>query len=107
MIRGSRVIDSPSIEQKGTIVPSDPWPDIRPGFPGTEQVVDTTRATTSTATTVSSIRDLLGMRRRDERVRRLSPDRRALYEEIVELRSAIGPVALDVVEAIRELRENA
>ncbi len=44
--------------------------------------------------------------RREERLRRMSPERRALYEEIGKLRDEIGRVDIDIVEAIRELREN-
>ena len=71
-----------------------------------EVVIRTTQATTATATTVSSLRQLLARKQLDERLRRMSPDRRTLYEEIRQLREEIGPIDFDVVRALRELREN-
>ena len=44
--------------------------------------------------------------RREERLRRMAPERRALYEAIGKLRDEIGRVDIDIVEAIRELRED-
>ena len=41
---------------------------------------------------------------RDELFRGLSPERRALFEDVRRLREQIGPIEFDVVEAIRELR---
>jgi hypothetical protein len=71
-----------------------------------EVAVRVTQATTSTATTVSSLRQLLARKRHDERLQRMSPDRRSLYEEIRQLRERIGAIDFDVVAALRELREN-
>lgn len=65
-----------------------------------------TRATGPTSSTVSQTNMLLRRRRLDEKVRSLSPERRALFEEIKRLRDRIGPIDFDVVRAIRELREN-
>ena len=48
----------------------------------------------------------LRWQRRQERLRRMSPERRALYEGIGKLRDEIGRVDIDIVEAIRELRED-
>ena len=39
-------------------------------------------------------------------LQRLSPEKRALFEEIVALRKKIGPVGFDVVKTLRELRED-
>jgi hypothetical protein len=39
-------------------------------------------------------------------VEKLSPEKRALFEEIVALRKKIGPLKFDVVQALRELRED-
>jgi hypothetical protein len=44
--------------------------------------------------------------KRDELVRRMSPEKRALFEKISALRKRIGPVKFDVVEALREIRED-
>lgn len=46
------------------------------------------------------------MRKRDDLLKRMTPEKRALYERIVKLREKIGPVNMNLVEAIRELREN-
>jgi len=69
--------------------------------------VVSTRATTSTSTTVSFLRSLLRMQLRNDRLRKMSPERRAIYERIRQLRDEIGPIDFDVVEALWELRENA
>lgn len=47
----------------------------------------------------------LGPQSREERLNRLSPERRALYERVINLRDAIGPIDFDVVEAVRGLRQ--
>ncbi len=65
-----------------------------------------TRATTVSATTVSTLRGLLRRRMRDERLKRLSPERRAVYDRIRKLREEIGPVEFGIVETLRELRAN-
>lgn len=65
-----------------------------------------TRATTSSATTVSSLRRLLKGRLRDERLRRLPPERRRVYDNIKRLRKDMGPVDFDVVRELRKLRED-
>jgi hypothetical protein len=39
-------------------------------------------------------------------LQRLSPEKRALFEGIVALRQKIGPVKWDVVEILRELRQD-
>ena len=63
-----------------------------------------TRANSMTGTTISGLGDVVRRRNRDDRIRRLSPERRAAYERIKKLREQIGPVRFDVVEALRELR---
>ncbi len=60
----------------------------------------------STATTERSLRQLFRAERRDELLRRLSPERRTTYERIRRLREEIGPIDFDVAEELRELREN-
>jgi len=60
----------------------------------------------STTTTEHSLYQLLRAERRSELLRRLSPERRATYERIRSLREEIGPLDFDVVEELRELREN-
>lgn len=69
-----------------------------------ERVSASTRATGPTTTTARAIRKLLELRRRDERVARMSPERRALYHRILSRREQIGPVDLDVAKALKELR---
>ena len=64
-----------------------------------------TRATSDSSTTVSSIRRLLQRRQRDERLQRLSPEQRQLYDDIQALRDQVVPGPFDVDEAIRELRK--
>jgi hypothetical protein len=46
------------------------------------------------------------VRCRDERLRRMSPERLATYERIMKLREKIGPIDFDVVEAVHELRQH-
>jgi hypothetical protein len=43
---------------------------------------------------------------RSDLLEKLSPEKRALFEEIVALRKKIGPLKFDVVQALRELRED-
>ena len=62
------------------------------------------RVSTRTSTRVSFLRSLLQRQRRDERIARMSPERRAMYEEIRKLREEIGPINFNVVEALREIR---
>ena len=63
-------------------------------------------ATTSTTTSLTSIGQVLSRKHRDERLRRMSPERRALYHDIRTLREKIGPINFDVVETLREFRKN-
>jgi len=65
-----------------------------------------TRATSVSATTVSMLGDTLRRRRRDERLKCLSPERRAAYGRIRKLREEIGPVDFDIVDTLRGLRAN-
>ncbi|QEH31973.1 hypothetical protein OJF2_04400 [Aquisphaera giovannonii] len=48
----------------------------------------------------------LGAADHDALIRSLTPEKRALFESIASLRRKIGPVAFDVVNALRELRED-
>ena len=65
-----------------------------------------TRATKPTSTTISSVVRLLRRHHRDERLRRMSPEARATYDRIRTLRGEIGPLDFDIVEALRELRDD-
>lgn len=62
-------------------------------------------ASSNTATERSG-HQLQRARRRNELLQRLTPERRATYERIKKLREEIGPLSFDVVEELRELREN-
>ena len=42
---------------------------------------------------------------REKRLRRMSPEARATYDRIRALREEIGPLDINIVEALRELRE--
>jgi len=55
-------------------------------------------------TTANDIRELLRRRTTADRIRRMSPERRAQYENIMSLRREIGPLGIDVVELVREMR---
>ena len=63
-------------------------------------------AETSAPITEHSLRRLLRAERRNELLQRLSPERRATYERIRRLREEIGPLGFDIIEELRELREN-
>lgn len=63
-------------------------------------------AVKTSATIERSSRNSRRTERREELLRRLSPERRATYERIKRLREDIGPLNFDVVEELRELREN-
>ena len=65
-----------------------------------------TRATTSTATTVTAVRELLRRMLRDERISRLSPERRELYDRMRTRRKEISRDEFDIDAAIREFRED-
>ena len=53
---------------------------------------------------VERLRELLRPERRDELLRKMSPENRALLESIEKLRERIGHIDFDVVAALRELR---
>ncbi len=53
-----------------------------------------------------SLRQLIRTERREELMRRLSSERKATYDRIRRLREEIGPLNFDVVEELRNLREN-
>lgn len=66
----------------------------------------TTRASSQvTATNFVDIRDVLRKRQSDQRLSRMSPARRALYDDIIKLRNEIGPIDVDVSQIAREIRE--
>ena len=56
--------------------------------------------------TVGRLRELLRPERKDELLRRMSPEARALDESIEKLRKEIGPIDFDVVEELRKLRNH-
>jgi hypothetical protein len=62
----------------------------------------------SVPTTVhpGTIGELLRTHSKDELLRSMGPERRALFHRILALRERIGPVRFDVVEALREMRED-
>ena len=53
----------------------------------------------TTSTALEELRQLLSPERHEERLRRLTPDQRALYERIRKRRDEIGPVDFDITEA--------
>ncbi len=67
--------------------------------------VDEEMTSIQTTTSASPARRY-GTARRAELLQKLSPEKRALFEEIVALRKKIGPVGFDVVKTLRELRED-
>jgi hypothetical protein len=77
------------------------WPRFYRQFPRLGSTAES-----STTTTERSRHQLQRVRRRNELLRRLTPERRATYERIKKLREKIGPLDFDVVEELRELREN-
>lgn len=81
---------------------ADEWTSIKVT---TLYVAFSTKATSDSSTTVSSIRQVLQRRQRDEQLQRLSPEQRQLYDDIQALRDQVAPGQFDVVQAIRELRE--
>ena len=54
----------------------------------------------------ATIQTILRAHSRAERVSRMTPERREIYNRIRQLREEIGPLDFDVVAALRELREN-
>ncbi len=63
--------------------------------------------TAGSETRVAALRELLKTPRRAERLRRMSPERRALYERILKRRDEIGQLTgFDALQTLRELRGN-
>lgn len=63
--------------------------------------------TTGPETSVAALRELLKTGSRAERLRRMSPERRALYEQILKRRDEIGRLpGFDALRTLRELRGN-
>ena len=59
------------------------------------------------STSENAIRELLRRRSREELLRRMNPERRALFESIITRRDRIGRIeGFDANEAIREIRRN-
>ena len=54
---------------------------------------------------VERLRKLLRSYTPEERYARMTPGRRALFDEIRRLRDEIGPIDFDVVEELRKLRD--
>ena len=86
-----------------TLWPREGWGDSRLED---NEAVRNTRATTETATKVSSVHRLLRLHNRDDRIARLSPEHRKLFEDIMALREEIGPVDFDLVKELQELRSD-
>jgi hypothetical protein len=61
--------------------------------------------TTPTATR-NEARDLLSADLREERMARMTPERRTLYHRIAKRREEVGPVEHDLVASLKELRDN-
>lgn len=59
-----------------------------------------------TSTTVNTIGILLRASRRDELLKRLSPDRRAVFDRVKQLREEMGKVSFNIVDELRELRSH-
>lgn len=55
---------------------------------------------------VERLRELLSPARHEERLRKMSPEARALDESIEKLRKEIGPIDFDIVEELRKLRNH-
>ena len=77
------------------------WHVFRQAQPGTSIRLSVQQ----TATTRMDVRNVLRGRQRDERLRRMSPERRSLYDEVLRLRKDIGPVRIDLSQVLREVRE--
>lgn len=63
-------------------------------------------STRTKADTVERLRELLSPEHREELLREMTPENRALYERIRKRREEIGLIGFDIVEAIREIRED-
>lgn len=61
----------------------------------------------TTDSETETLRKLLHAHTREERLRGMSPERRALYDELLQLRQEIGPVSIDTVKLLREIRADA
>ena len=100
-------VTSPSLGAENEAESAAAWQKIDWVAINPKPAVVSTRATTPTSTTVSFLRSPLRMQLRNDRLRKMSPERRAIYERIRKLRDEIGPIDFDVVEALQELREYA
>jgi hypothetical protein len=60
---------------------------------------------TSTAGEESSLRKVITLQRRAQRLAKMSAEQRSTYDRIVALRESIGPGDFDIASAIREIRE--
>lgn len=100
-------ITSPSLGAENEAESAAAWQKIDWSAINPKPAVVSTRATTPTTTTISSLRSLLRMQLRDDRLRRMSPERWTLYERIRKLRDKIKPIDFDAVEALPDLGEDA
>ena len=71
-----------------------------------EPVVISSSIGTPTGMTNSSLQSLLRMQFRDDRLRRMSPERRAIYERIRKLRDERGVFTFNRVEVLQDLGED-
>lgn len=88
-----------SSRTRGRIAPHEPTGTLT-NMP--DDWVATTSRPTIDARIGDSVRTVLGRRL----IERMSPDARAIYEQIRALREEIGVTGFDVVEALRELRDD-
>lgn len=100
-------VTSPSLPAENRAESAVVWQEMDRLALNREPVVVSSSIGTPTGMTNRSLRSLLRMQLRDDRLRRMSPERRAIYERIRKLRDEIGPIDFDAVEALCEPRENA
>ena len=62
--------------------------------------------TTTPTATRNEARDLVNTDLREERMARMTPERRTLYDRIAKRREKAGAVEHDLVVSLKELRDN-
>ena len=70
------------------------------------EVDSLTRATKQTSVPISSFKRLFRSMRREERLNRMPPRYRKLYERIRKRRDKIGPLDFDILEMLQKIRGN-
>lgn len=94
-------VDLVALREEGERWDIDEWSSVF------TKLVATSKAFTESASSITSLRKLLRRQARDERIRSLPSERRALYDSIKALREEIGPGEFDINQALREIREGA